>query len=163
MKTNKQITICSCRNKISLNVTEDNIYIGKIMKCTSYYSKMEEAFKNGCTDYEGNDRKKITSHFVRNAILVKIRYQGTPLYVELDNFDLNELKKRIQLPPDGGINIFIEDDELILLNEPYEVDMEYVDPKSVKKFEYKKGKATGNSSKRNEKVKTFVRELKKGA
>lgn len=163
MKTKKTATICSGRNKFTFNVTNDNIYIGKIMKCTSYYSKMEEAFKNGCTDYEGKDRKKITSHFVRNAILVKLCYNGTPLYVELDNFDLEELKQRIKIFPNDVVNIFIEDDELILLDEPFEVDMEYVDPKSVKKFEYKKGIATGNSSKQNERVKNFVRELKKGA
>jgi len=162
MKTKKTGTICSGMNKFSFNVNNDNIYIGKIMKCTSYYSKMEEAFKNGCTDYEGNDRKKITSHFVRNAILVKLCYNGTALYVELENFDLEKLKQRIKIFPNNVV-IYIEDDELILLDEPFEVDMEYVDPKSVKKFEYKKGIATGNSSKRNEKVKSFVRELKKGA
>ncbi|MBO5096225.1 MAG: hypothetical protein J6B98_05060 [Bacilli bacterium] len=162
MKIKNRMTIAiAFWKKFSLKFTNDDIYTGKIMKCTSYYSKMEEAFKNGCTDYEGSDKKEITSDFVRNAILIKICYQGCNLYVELDKFDLKELKKRIKISPHGGADIFIEDDEFILLEEPLEAGMEFVERESVKKFEYKKGIPLGISSTQNEKVKTFVKKINK--
>jgi len=165
MKIKNQINIIlGSWSKFNLKFSENDIYTGKIMKCTSYYSKMEEASKYGCTDYEGHDIKKIESDFVKNAILVKICYQGSHLYVELDKFDLKKLKKRIKVFADGGANIFIEDDELILLDEPYEVGMEYVDPESIKKLEYSKGNSIDISSRQQKKVKTLVKSFnKKGA
>ena len=133
--------------KINFKITKENIYIGEIRECTSYYSRADEAYKNGATEFDGFDEIRITSEPVKETLLVKLNCKYFNFYVELDNYNLRELKKRIKVNKDGSTIDFYSD-ELILLEEPKKVGKKFVNKDSIKRIE-------------KEKIKTFIKGQKK--
>lgn len=127
--------------KFNMKITEDNIYTGRIMKCTSYRSKYVH-----------------DEEFIKNAILVKINCGIINIFIPLDKFDLKQLRKSIHFLESGTINIHIEDGEFIMLDNPLTTGMMFVDSNSVKKLI---GISNDNSSKQYDKIKRFVREANK--
>ena len=145
MKNNTRYTLNE-QNELDVKLTLDNIYIGRIMR---YDASLIGRYT----------RNYIRHSFVKNAILVKLNcsYSNRNLYVELDKFDLNMLRLE-------KVNVSSLVCGNVLLDKSLFDKTCYVDASSLRKYDYKRGIATGISSKKNEKVKKMVREInQKGA
>jgi len=145
MKNNTSYTLNE-QNDSDVKLTLDNIYIGRIMR---YNASLMGKYTRISKRYS----------FVRNAILVKLNcsYSNHNLYVELEKFDLNLLR----LEKVSVSSLFCGN---IMADQPLYIETCYVDESSLKKYDYKKGIATGISSNKNEKVKKLVKEInQKGA
>ena len=99
------------------------------------------------------------SDFVKKTILVQLDFKTEKFYVELDKFYLNDVKSKIDISDEYGVNVIIDESGLIMTENPYFKNNYFIDKNSLKKYDYKQGIATGISSKKNEKVKQLVREI----
>lgn len=131
---------------LNIQLTVDDIYIGKIMEYTSF-----------STDYRDRGVSREYS-FVKNAFLVKLNWFRTnhpsiSLYIELEK--LKSLLKQLE----DSHGKFLIPRKAIMFDMPTVVGDVYVDSNSIKKYNYRQGVATGISSKQNQKVKTLVKEI----
>lgn len=123
-------------SKFNLEINYDNIYIGDIQKCTSYYNNFDEACKHGATDVEGFERKIFQSNIIKErTILVQLNCKDRNIYIELEKFTKKNLKKYIRFTNNGGVNIFITEDGPVLLDEPSYLGDKFVNKNTLVKFD----------------------------
>lgn len=158
------IIIYSSLYKIDLHINiDENVYIGDIYRCTKYndgskrflsYDENANIEKNFTGAYTFNHSSE---PFKKNAVLVKLEKD---IYVDL--FDVvNDLSDYIVRLSRREVKFIVGPDSPVLLNGASMDDSLYVKECTLRKFHYQKGKNTGISENKLNKVKKLCLEHKR--
>lgn len=155
-ETKKNINILLPEGKFNTELSFDNIYMGDIYNCTEYKSSVDEAFKNGATDYEGFNKVNIQKQlYKKDAILVRLGNLKRPYYIELDNFSRLMISRKINIHENGSTTIVL--DNIVLDEKPVCKNMLFVDNKSIRKVNLINDKLTDIIFNKNQKVKKIIK------